>query len=159
MFQPAELAKNERLVWATGTGTDVWDLFRACLDGNLEAVKRLLAKDPSLVRTHYSYRTPLYFAVRENRVDIAALLLDRGAEPLALAFNDSLLDIARDRGYAEMEKLLESKLAALHGASPRGEPVAAAVREHDRAKLARLLDAAPELLHAGDERGNQPIHW
>lgn len=159
MFQPPELAKNERLVWATGTGIDVWNLFRACVDGDPEAVKRLLAKDPSLVRTHHGYRTPLYFAVRENRVAIAALLLDRGADPLALAFNDSLLDIARDRGYAEMETLLERKLAALHGASPCGEPAAAAIRAHDRAKLVRLLDADPELLHAGDERGNQPIHW
>src|SRR5438128_12064018 len=140
MIRPEALTKNQPLQWATGTGTDVWELFCSCITGDLEAVKRLLAKDSSLVRTHYSYRTPLYFAVRENRLEIAGLLLDRGTDPLALAFNDSLLDIARDRGYAEMEKLLESKLAELHGASPRGEPAAAAIRAHDRAKLLRLLE-------------------
>jgi ankyrin repeat protein len=159
MIQPEVLKKNERLVWGTGTGTDVWDLFCSCIAGDLEAVKRLLAKDPSLARTQYAYRTPIYFAVRENQVDVAAFLLDYGANPLALAVNGSLLQVARDRGYAEMEKLLEAKYASLHGASPRGEAVAAAIRERDLGKVKGLLDAAPELLHAGDERGNRPVHW
>ncbi len=159
MFQPEDLKKNEPLLWATGVGTDVWELFGACIAGDLVAVKRLLAKDPSLVVTQYAYRTPLYFAVRENRVAVAAFLLDQGANPLSFAVNYSLLQIARDRGYPEMEKLLEEKLANLHGASPKGEPLAAAIRQHDVAKVTALLDAAPELLHAGDERSNQPIHW
>src|SRR5262249_16371716 len=127
--------------------------------GNLEAVKRLLAKDPSLARTHYAYRTPIYFAVRENQVDVASFLLDYGANPLALAVNDSLLQVARDRGLTEMEKVLEAKCASLHGASAKGEALAAAIRERDLAKVKSLLDAAPELLHAGDERGNRPVHW
>lgn len=58
-----------------------------------------------------------------------------------------------------MEKLLEAKLAGLHGASPKGEAVAAAIRERDLPKVRSLLDASPELLHAGDARSNQPIHW
>jgi ankyrin repeat protein len=159
MVRPEALKKNERLVWAPGTGTDVWDLFCACIAGDLEAVKRLLAKDLSLVRTQYAYRTPLYFAVRENQVEVAAHLLDHGADPLGLAVNDSLLQIARDRGYTEMEQLLQVKYLSLHGASPRGEALAAAIRGRDLGKVKSLLDAAPELLHAGDERGNQPIHW
>ena len=159
MIRPEALKKNERLVWATGTATDVWDLFCACIAGDLEAVKRLLAKDASLARTHYAYRTPIYFAVRENQVDVAAFLLDYGANPLALAVNESLLQMARDRGFTEMQKVLEAKCASLHGASAKGEALAAAIRERDLAKVKSLLDAAPELLHAGDERGNGPVHW
>jgi ankyrin repeat protein len=159
MLQPEALRKDEPLLWATGTGTEAWALFRACITGALADVERLLGKNPSLVRTHYAYRTPLYFAVRENRLEVAALLLDRGADPLGLAVNDSLLTITRDRGYIEMEKLLEAKYASLHRASPQGEPVAAAIREHALPKVRSLLDASPELVHAGDERGNQPIHW
>src|SRR5258707_435070 len=115
MIQPEALKKNEPLVWGTGTGTEVWELFCACIAGEHEAVRRLLAKDPSLVRAQYAYRTPLYFAVRENQVEVAAFLLDHGANPLGLAVNDGLLQIARDRGYTEMEKLLEAKYASLHG--------------------------------------------
>jgi ankyrin repeat protein len=159
MGRPEALKRKEPLVWATGTGTAVWDLFCACVAGNLEAVKRLLAQDPSLVRTQYAYRTPLYFAVRENRVDVAAFLLDQGADPLGLAVHYGLLQVARDRGYQEMEKLLEAKYASLHGASAKGEAVAAAIRQRDLATVKRLLDAAPDLLAAGDGRGNQPIHW
>jgi len=157
MIQPEALKKNEPLVW--GTGTDVWELFCACRAGDLEAVRRLVTKDPALVRTQDGYRTPLYFAVRENRLEIAAFLLDRGVDPFGLALNDSLLQIARDRGYAAMEKLLESKYASLHNASPKGEALADAIRARDLAKVKSLLEAAPELIHAGDERGNQPIHW
>jgi ankyrin repeat protein len=159
MIRPEELKKNEPLVWSSGSGTDVWEMFCACMAGDREAVKRLLTKDPSLVRCHYAYRTPIYFAVRENQIEVAAFLLDHGADPIGLAVNDSFLEVARDRGYLEMEKLLEAKYASLHGVSSKGEAVAAAIRERNIEKVRSLLDAAPELLHAGDGRSNQPIHW
>jgi hypothetical protein len=134
MTQPEALRKDAPLKWAAGRGTEVWALFCASIDGDLDAVKRWLAKDPSLVRCHYNYRKPLYFAVRENRLEVAAYLLDRDPDPIGLAVNDSLLEIAQDRGYAAMERLLETKLAERHGISPRGEPVAAAIRERDLAR-------------------------
>lgn len=159
MIQPDELKKNERLLWSTGTGTDVWQMFCAAIIGDLETVKRLLDKDSSLARCQHAYRTPIYFAVRENQLEVAAFLLEHGADPLSLAVNDGLLDICRDRGYEEMQKLLEANLADVHGASPKGTAVAAAIRERDLPKVRSILDASPELLHAGDERSNQPIHW
>jgi ankyrin repeat protein len=159
MIRPEPLKKDEPLVWSTGTGTDVWEMFCAATRGDLDAIRKLLCKDPSLVRSHYAYRTPLYFAVRENRIEVAEYLLDHGADPLSLAVNDSLLEITRDRGHAEMEKLLAHKLETKFGASLKGEPVAAAIRERNPAKVQELLDRAPELLHTGDMRSNQPIHW
>ncbi len=159
MIRPEALKKNEPLVWSTGMGADVWEMFCTCITGDLEAIKRLVNKDPSLVRCNHAYRTPLYFGVRENQVEVAAFLLEHGADPLSLAVNDSLLDITRDRGYVEMEKLLEASLASAHGASPKGEAVAAAIRERDLPKVRSLLDASPELLHAGDGGSSQPIHW
>src|SRR5262249_48804018 len=146
MTQPEALKKDEPLKWSTGRGTDVWAMFCACVAGNLAAVQRLLEKDPSLARCHYNYRKPLYFAVRENRLEVAAFLLERDPDPTGLAVNDSLSDIARDRGYEEMQRLLETKFAQLHGASAKGEPVAAAIRAHDLPQVRALLEAAPELL-------------
>jgi ankyrin repeat protein len=159
MIQPEELTKHEPLKWSPGVGTDVWDMFVACIAGDLPAVRRLVAKDPALVRCQYAYRTPLYFAVRENKADVVAFLFEHGADPLSLAVNDSLLDICRDRGYTELEQLLAQNLATRQGASHKGEAVAAAIREHDLEQVRGLLDAAPELLHAGDQRSNRPIHW
>lgn len=159
MLQPPLLAKDEPLKWSTGRGTDVWAMFCACVAGDLPTVQRLLENDPSLVRCQYAYRTPIYFAVRENQLAVAEFLLDVGADPLSLAVDDSLLEICRDRGHVEMEQLLAAHLADKLNASPRGEAVAAAIRAHDLAELRRLLDDTPDLLHAGDERSNQPIHW
>src|SRR5262245_15960084 len=159
MNRPDELKHDKALMWSPGRGTDVWDLFCACIAGNLDFVRRLLQKDASLARCSYAYRTPLYFAVRENQTAVVEFLLKNGADPLSLAVNDSLIDICRDRGYSEMEKLLWSNYAKVLNASPDGEAVAAAIREHDLEKVRSLVDASPELLHLGDERSNQPIHW
>ena len=81
MFQPEELKKNEPLLWSPGNGEDVWGLFCACASGDLETVKQVLGKDPSLVRSHHEYRTPLYFAVRENQMAVVTYLLEQGANP------------------------------------------------------------------------------
>jgi ankyrin repeat protein len=159
MIRPEALTKNEPLKWSRGKGTDVWELFCACIAGDLASVMRLVTKDPSLARCHYAYRTPLYFAVRENRIDVATFLLENGADPLSLAVNDSLLDICRDRGYRELAKRLEANLAGVRQASPKGELVAQAIRQRNLEEVKRLLDAQPELVHVGDGRSNQPIHW
>lgn len=159
MTQPEELRSGRPLKWSTGTGIEVWTLFRACIAGDLEAVQHLVAANPALVRCHYSYRKPLYFAVREDRLNVAAWLLERDPDPFGLAVHDSLLEIARDRGYGDMERLLMASFANRFDASPRGEPVAAAIRELNLGKLRSVLDAEPALVHAGDARGNQPIHW
>jgi ankyrin repeat protein len=159
MLQPEELKTNTPLKWSPGTGSDVWELFCACRAGDLQAVRRLVVKDPTLVRSRLAYRTPLYFAVRENHVDVAAFLLEHGADPFGLALNDSLLEICRDRGYSELEKFLEASFARIQNASSKGEAVAAAIRKRDLDKVRSLLDASPELLSVGDRRSNQPIHW
>ncbi|HSC27115.1 MAG TPA: ankyrin repeat domain-containing protein, partial [Vicinamibacterales bacterium] len=156
MIQPEALQQNKPWLWSPGIGTDVWAMFCACMTGDLETVKQLAGRDPSLVRAHYEYRTPLSFAVRENQVPVAEFLLEHGADPLALG---DVLEMARDRGHLDMVQLLERKLASLHGASSAGEPVAAAIRDRDLARVCRLLDDSPELLRAGDGRSNQPIHW
>src|SRR5690349_3035882 len=132
MYQPDALKTRTPWPWSPGAGTDVWAMFVASAAGDLEAVRRLVAADPSLVRAHYEYRTPLSFAVRENRIEVARFLLDHGARPLALG---NMVELARDRGYDEMAALLEEQLARIHGASPAGEPVAAAIRDRDIARV------------------------
>ncbi len=159
MNRPDELRTDKPLKWSAGKGSDVWAMFQACIEGDLKAVRDLVAKDPALARCQYHYRKPLYFAVRENRLAVAAFLLARDPDPIGLAVNDSLFEIARDRSYSEMGRLLETELAERHGISSRGEPVAAAIRAGDLQRMRALLEAAPELIHSGDLRSNQPIHW
>jgi len=159
MLQPAGLKSEEKLLWSPGRGSDVWALMQACASGDLKAVRELIAKDPSLARSHYHYRKPLYFALRENRIDVVRFLLEHDRNPLDLWVDDDPIEIARDRGYAEMEQLLVHTFETRFNASTKGEPVAAALREHDLKRMRELLDAQPELLGKGDKRSNQPIHW
>jgi ankyrin repeat protein len=159
MLQPAELKSDQKLLWSPGRGTDVWALIQACTSGNLDAVRALIAKDPSLARAHYDYRKPLYFAVRENRIDVARFLLEHDRNPLDLWVDDDPIEIARDRGYPEMEQLLTHTLETKFNASPTGEPVALALRNHDLTRMRELLDAQPELIRKGDKGSSQPIHW
>ena len=155
MIRPEALKKNDRLFWSPGKGADVWEMFCAAITGDVESIKRLLDQDPSLARSHYEYRTPLSFAVRENQLEAAAYLLKHGA---TFAFGN-LLEMARDRGFTEMQKLLEAALSGPHDSAPKGEAIAAAIRERDLAKVRTLLEADPGLVHAHDEQTNQPIHW
>ncbi len=73
--------------------------------------------------------------------------------------DDDPIEIARDRGYTEMEQLLTQTLDTKFNASPQGEPVALALREHDLKQMRELLDAQPALVGKGDKRSSQPIHW
>jgi ankyrin repeat protein len=159
MLQPAALKSDQKLEWSSGRGTDVWALFQACAAGDLDAVRALIARDPSLARAHYDYRKPLYFAVRENHIDVARFLLEHDYNPLDLWVDDNPLEIARDRGYTEMERMLGETLESTFNASPKGEPIALALRNHDLKRMRELLDAEPDLLGKGDQRSNQPIHW
>jgi len=159
MVQPAALKSDQKLLWSSGRGTDVWALMQACTAGDLDAVQGLIANDPSLARSHYDYRKPLYFAVRENRIAVVRFLLEHDRNPLDLWVDDDPFEIARDRGYTEMEQLLARTLEEKFNASPKGEPVAVSLRNHDLKQMRALLDAQPELLGKGDGKSNQPIHW
>jgi ankyrin repeat protein len=155
MFQPEELKKNEPLLWSAGNGTEVWELFCACTAGDLETVERLIGKSPSLVRAHYEYRTPLYFAVRENKMAVVTFLLDHGANPF---YNgDDLVEMAKIRGLADMEALIESKRPAQvpRSSVPYDIWIAAYVGNIERVR--ELLDKDPSLLNRGKDRSGTPL--
>src|SRR4030095_6530607 len=159
MLQPAELKSDQKLLWSQGRGTDLWNLFQACAAGDLKTVQALITQDPSLARGHYAYRKPLYFAVRENRVEVARYLLEHDHNPIDLWVDDDPLEIARDRGYADMERMLADTLEAKFNASPKGEPVALALRAHDVRQMCDLLESEPGLIDKGDQRSHQARHW
>ena len=158
MVRPDALKSEEYQPWSRGRGVDVWATICAAIIGDLETIKDLTIRDPKLINCEYEYFTPLRFAVRENQRSVVDFLLSKGADP-AYEAGDSLLSMARDRGYGELVGLFESKLAERYGIVPEAAPVAEAIRARDLAQVRRLLQNKPELIRAADERGNQPLHW
>src|SRR5262249_51897247 len=158
MFQPDELRGDQPLVWSAGTGKEVWDLFGACVDGNLETVQRMIEQNPSLVRSHYEYRTPLYFAVRENRIDVARFLLDHGANPF---YNgEDLIEMTRIRALKEMEALIESRRCNAKSTVRSASDIWSAASSGDTERVRQFLDEVPSLINqrGGDRPGTALVH-
>ena len=159
MKRPDELSNDKPLVWSTGTGNQVWKMFTLSQTGELDELKRLVAAHPELVECQFAYRTPLYFAVRENHIEVVRFLLAASANPVGLMINDSLLQISQDRGYQEMEQLLSRWIHGADVPTNAGETLAQVIREHDLEKLTHLLDKHPEWIGARDDGSNEAIHW
>ncbi|MGH9672813.1 MAG: ankyrin repeat domain-containing protein [Bryobacteraceae bacterium] len=158
MTQPESLRSEEYQVWSRGRGVDVWAMLCASITGDLETIRSLMARDPNLVECEYEYFKPIQFAVRENQRAVVDFLLDNGADS-AYEAGDSLVGMARERGYTELTALFESKLKERYNVVPEGAAVAAAIRDRDEAQVRALIDLNPELAHAADERASRPIHW
>ena len=158
MLQPESLKSEAYQPWSRGRGVDVWAMLCAAITGDLETTRSLVARDASLVTCEYEYFTPLRFAVRENQRAVVNFLLEKGANP-AQEIGDSLLTIARDRGYTELGAFLESIFRERYHVTPGGAEIAAAIKTADVARVRALLERDPKLIDRADERGNQPIHW
>src|SRR6185295_11319362 len=99
-------------------------LTGAVTDGDIEAVRALLAAGTDVNRTTSGGQTPLILAIVFMRIQILSLLLEAGADPQV---RDSLglnaVDWAERRGFAEGVKLLTQR--AKHSTPPdtsRTEP-------------------------------------
>lgn len=158
MFQPGELRSEEYLPWSQGRGVDVWAMMVASLTGDLAGMKELVGRDPGLLHCTYEYFTPIRLAVRENQREVVDYLLAEGANPIEL-IGESLTMLARDRGYIKLLELLERFIYERYHIQPNGSEIAAVIRDGDLPRLREIVSSRPELVHAADERGNQPIHW
>jgi len=136
-------------------------VFACSILSDHAALEELLRKEPGLVDCSWGYFTPLHFAVRLGHADTVKLLLAYGADATArtLGWQDDPLTKARDRGYEEIAHLLELHLARNYQVSPAGSEIARLIREGRPSDALRKLEDASELVHAGDERGNTPLHW
>lgn len=159
MIQPEALKSAEFQPWSRGRGTDVWAMLCAARDGDVATMRALAAENPRLVDCEFEYRQPLHFAVRENRLEAVEFLLDQGVDATCRLGSDSPLAIAQERGYHELVKLLALRLHGAYHICLEGTEIAELIRNRDLTRLQETLAAHPELIHAADERGNQPIHW
>lgn len=112
MIQPNELKLNLPMKIANGvvtTTTKVWDILTASKEGDVLKVKSLAAACPELLYAQYNYSPPIRYAVRGGHTELVKYLLQNGAHSPGYKFYpfQELLQVtARDRGYTEIELLL-----------------------------------------------------
>ena len=117
MLQPIELRSDLPMKLSNNvvsTTTKVWNILVACKRGDLEAVKRMADGCHELLYAQYNYTPPIHFAVREGHIELVKYLLANGAHDPAYKiypFQESLQTIANDRGYYDIESLLNEYAA------------------------------------------------
>jgi ankyrin repeat protein len=110
-------------------------IFSAISMNLADEVRRIVAADPSALNKRQSrnenHRTPLHFAVARNRPEMVSLLLELGADPLAVDGSGqaaAAYATSADIDRAVMEKIRAMTAAELTSAdrghrSPRGNPM------------------------------------
>lgn len=138
-------------------------IFSAIAMNLADEVRRIVAEDPSALNCRMSRnennQTPLHFAVRMNRLAMIALLLELGADPLAVdGGGQPAAPYARTKDIDRrvMEAIHAMTMAELNSAQrgsrpSRGGPMdlVASLTLGDWDTAARLVADNPELLDSG----------
>jgi len=140
------------------------ELCEAAYRGDKEAVEHLLGQgtDPSWVNRNEHDYTPLLRAAEKEHVEIARLLLDKGANIHARAMypprGATSLHYAVKRGHLEMVQLLLDR-GADHAADHCGDTPLHHAVSHGHLNVARLLceRGATLYMESKDKRGETPL--
>jgi ankyrin repeat protein len=164
LTQPEEM-KTKSYVYGVEklNGNDAWVLFEACGAGDTAKVRKLLAKDRRLVNAQYWYQFPIHMAVFAGHAEIVELLLDNGADPGQSRYTydswDKLLFNARERGYCEIESILQRTMRNRFNYKPDFEALKSGIIARDSRKISMVLRRQPDLAQASDALGNNALHW
>ena len=137
-------------------------IFSAIAMNLADDVRRIVAADPSALTRRQSrnenHRTPPQFAVLKNRQEMIALLLELGADPLAV--DGSGQPVAAYASAPETDRRVMEKIAAMVAAElvsaarghrpPRGGPLdlVALLALHAWEEATHLLEGNPGLIDA-----------
>jgi ankyrin repeat protein len=163
LIRPVELTAGRRWTLADGSVArtdDVYAMFVAARDGDLETVTHLATRTPALACVEYNYTPPIHFAVREGHRNIAEILLDHGADPAyrSYPFQEALLTYAEDRGHHDVVDLLRARLALRVTIGAGTHAIIAAAARGDLLAVEAEIARDAVLARTGNETGDTALH-
>jgi ankyrin repeat protein len=164
MTRPDEM-KTKAYVYGVEklNGYDAWALFEAGALGDVARAKELLAKDPRLVNAQYWYQFPIHLAVFAGNAEVVRLLLEKGADPGESIYTynswDKLLRCAQERGYRQIESLLERAMQRRFNYTSEFEVLKEAIIARDSRQISSVMRRRSKLASAADALGNNALHW
>lgn len=87
----------------------IWHLSRAASGGHLEVIELLLKSGATVDLPSGEGYTALFMAVISNRLEIVKRLLQAGANPSLFVNGRTMMELAKEKGFKEIVKLLESQ--------------------------------------------------
>ena len=160
-MQPFELAPDE-LDW-TGRwlGETIWQVLNAARAGDTTRLRAMLEDDPTLVNAEFWYTPPLHFAAREGHLDATRMLVEADADIFrrSLYAQETLLQMALDRGHDEVANLLRDELRRRVSSSGNRHAIHDAVSAGDADTVDKLLAEEPDLVNSGDHLGRRPLQF
>ena len=122
-----------------------YDLHQAVMDNNKQLVDKLIRKGlyiDEIGSRKYGYGSPLHLAVRVGHLDIAKLLLKRGAQVDVLDPDDlTPLHNAAWNGNLEMTQLLLEAGADIEASTYDGDTPLKLAQNNDQAQVAEFIQA------------------
>jgi len=166
---------NWRLIVVEGSAVGVEaveqpaDFFRAVQKGDLATVKKFLEADGKLINAKdWEGYTALHFAAFNNRKDVAAYLLEKGADVKARTrFGCTPLHLAASDCYKDVVELLIAKGSDVNARENNGiTPLHFAVNvplvnrvPPNYIETATLLIEKGAEINGKDSYGRTPLHW
>jgi len=133
-----------------------YDLHEAVVNTDLVQIKKLLQKGADINQLgprRYGYGSALHLAVREGQLDIARLLIDRGAEVDVLDTKDfTPLHNAAWNGNLEMTELLLDAGADINASTYDGDTPLSLAQNNHQAQVAAFIQAKLKPAVAGDTK-------
>jgi len=163
--QRVALGKLWRAYRQLASGEDLGNIFKAVKAGDLRKTGNILAAYPAEVGSEDDDSwTPLHWAAFEENVEMAQILLDKGARADAQAWEgvdelaaESPLHIAVRFGHVEMAELLLRHGALLETRDETGAAALAVAAQEGNTELAKFLLEKGADPGAVDERDRTPL--